>query len=386
MFLDYYLYAPKKRRFVMKRYYRSIRIAQLLAKFAVKNISNTEKQELELLVKQTGINVSDIIQNLSLETNEVEEKEAADRVWRSVQRGIVQSKINYTRVVLRYAALFVITATLSLSIYYMNSWKSNKGDTISLLTNETVLEYPTGERVVLADKTDISSLLEKSINHTPGAVETSAVEIYKVKVSSGATHTIILEDGTTVILYPESELHFPSHFSSLERSVTLTGEGYFDVKKDSSRLFTVNTDKASIVVYGTSFNVRAYSNEPTIETTLVSGKVTMNKTPLYPNQMAILNREDLRVEIENVDAKIYLERASGMFIFENRSLEEIMTEFSLWFGFEFHFKESTMRDKRFRFRLPRSSNFNYLMDLMEKTGEVKFEVSDKRVVILPGKE
>lgn len=53
----------------------------------------------------------------------------------------------------------------------------------------------------------------------------------------------ILEDSTTVVLYPGSELQFPEFFSLDERSVMLLGEGYFNVKRDSTRPFTVNTEQ-----------------------------------------------------------------------------------------------------------------------------------------------
>ena len=257
---------------------------------------------------------------------------------------------------------------------------------ITLLANETILEYPSGERVVLKDRTNMTAVLKLISSIGKVEAESSEAAIYKIKVSYGSTHTVVLDDSTTIILYPESELQFPAYFGSIERSVTLVGEGFFNVHKDSSRPFTVHAGGASIVVLGTSFNVRAYSNELTTETVLVTGKVTMNQTVLQPNQMAILNRGDNQIKVENMDASIYRERAQGMFIFENRSLDEIMHEFSLWFGFEYNFDNNALKDKKFRFKLPRTDDFNYLMSLMEKTGELEFDVSDKKVTILPGKK
>lgn len=431
----------------MRRYYDSTRVARLIAKLALKTISDEERRELASLAKENGLNVDEILKKVTTEVaksfevadastvagnqtvagsqtvegNQVvadaTEIEAGKRVWAVVERNISQRELRvgdselslgqsevslgrsevsfgrsrragfgFGRGLMRYAAIFAVVASLSVGGYWLRSGYINSKETITLLANETVLEFPTGESVVLKEKTDIKSILgNQALVADKGEVEKAVAEIYKIKVSSGSTHTITLEDGTKVILYPESELQFPSFFGSTERSVTLVGEGYFDVQKDSGRPFNINAGGASVVVLGTSFNIRAYSNEPTIETVLVSGKVLMNSTELVPNQMAIFNRANSQISVENLQASIYSERANGMFIFDNRSLDEIMREFSLWFGFEYSYEDNALKDKKFRFKLPRTDSFNRLMNLMEKTGELRFDVSDKKVTILPGR-
>ncbi|PKP00176.1 MAG: hypothetical protein CVU13_01310 [Bacteroidetes bacterium HGW-Bacteroidetes-8] len=367
----------------MKRYYQSTRVAQLLAKFAVQDITEIEKRELTSLLEESGLDIEELLKKFSKEDTDKLDIEAGKRVWEEVARNIYRPKYQFNRRLLRYAAVFAVTASLALGTYLLRTGSDNRGESIKLLANETILEYPTGESIVLKEKTDISAILQQTAilkESEPGKI---VAEIYKIKVSSGSTHTITLEDGTIITLYPESELEFPSFFDGTERSVKLSGEGYFDVKRDTSRPFIVTAADAKITVLGTSFNLRAYNNESTVETALVSGKVMMNQTGLLPNQLAILNRGDQNISIENLDATIYRERAGGMFIFENRSLEEIMREFSLWFGFEYNFEDFGMKDKKFRFKLPRTSNFSRLMDLMEKTGELRFEVNDKTVIILP---
>ena len=166
----------------------------------------------------------------------------------------------------------------------------------------------------------------------------------------------------------------------------LLGEGYFEVRRDSSRPFTVEAESVSIVVLGTSFNVRAYQGESTIETVLVTGKVMLNGTVLQPNEMAIFNRKDQHIRIEHVEADIYQQRAQGMFIFDNKTLDEIMREFSLWYGFKYSFEDSVLQNKKFRLKLPRADSFDKLMSLMEKTEEIQFSVSEQGIKIMDGKK
>ncbi len=376
----------------MKRYVESVRIAQLLAKYATDNLSEIEKCELESLLKESGISagsIEQIIKNgdLYITDRETEtDTESKKRVWSSVEKRINQPRKNFVGHFLRYAAIFILIASIPLSIYLFKNTQQTHGETLPLISGDAVLEFQTGESVILDQETDIKSIIKPIKIETGKDSEILVAEILKVKVSSGKTHIIKLEDGTTVTLYPGSELVFPSFFSKDERDVKLTGEGYFNVEKDAARPFHVTAGDAKISVLGTSFNIRAYDSEPKIETALVSGKVMINDKELSPNQLAVFNKESKEVIIENTDTGFYLDRANGMFVFENRTLDEIMKEFSLWFGFSYDFKEVSMKDKKFRFKLPRSNNFGRLMDLMEKTGEIEFEVTDNSVMILPGKK
>jgi len=390
----------------MKKYLDSTRIATLLAKRALHTISVAQRMELDSLLAKTGINPENIFRKSSFVTPDEDEMEAQQRVLDVVRREIAADNTsslqhstfglqrNKLRHFFPYAAIFIVVLAVSLFAYYAGNNDTSvlkpHNDSIKAYANETVLEFPNGQRVVQSNSTNMAEIVKATrdgnTSQTAGSAEKNSpvekvAEIYKIKVSRGATHTVTLEDGTRVILYPESELEFPEFFGKSGRSVKLIGEGYFDVRKDASRPFTVGTNSASIVVLGTSFNIRSYEDEDVTETVLVSGKVLMNGFEMVPDQIAILNRSSREVHVESVDASVYRERAMGMFVFENRSLDEIMREFSHWFGFEYSFDSNSLSEKRFRIKLPRTDNFNMLMDLMEKTGEMRFVVNDKNIEI-----
>lgn len=374
----------------MKRYYESTRIASLLVKLVMQNISESEKQELASLVRKSGINVQEVIEKATCQDiapNDDADIEAGRKLWASIERDIKCSDRRWGRVLLPYVAIFVGMIGLA-TFYFMYSGPSvdQAREEMALLKSETVLEFPSGQKVVLTKETNILDIIQQSLATHEVKNETESAEIYKVKVLCGATRTITLEDSTTVVLYPGSELQFPAFFSSRGRAVKLLGEGYFEVRRDSSRPFMVEAESVSIVVLGTSFNVRAYQGESTVETVLVTGKVMLNGTVLQPNEMAIFNREDQHIRIEHVEADIYQQRAQGMFIFDNKTLDEIMREFSLWYGFKYSFEDSVLQNKKFRLKLPRADSFDKLMNLMEKTEEIQFSVSDQGIRIMDGKK
>ena len=70
----------------------------------------------------------------------------------------------------------------------------------------------------------------------------------------------MLEDGSVVYLSEQTSLKYPDHFDDNNREVTLQGEAFFDVKKQSERPFIIQTDIASVEVTGTSFKIKSDRN------------------------------------------------------------------------------------------------------------------------------
>jgi transmembrane sensor len=116
-------------------------------------------------------------------------------------------------------------------------------------------------------------------------------------VSQKGTKTrTILPDGSTVWLNAGSRIEYEPSFSGMLREVTLYGEAYFDVVKQTGRPFIVHAGNVNIKVMGTAFNVKSYPGEGSIETTLIRGLVQVTRAddkklqPIYlhPNQKLIL--------------------------------------------------------------------------------------------------
>src|SRR5690606_33507055 len=106
-----------------------------------------------------------------------------------------------------------------------------------------------------------------------------------VATPNGGQYRITLPDGTSVSLNAASSLHYPTAFTENERRVVLTGEGYFEVTENKKQPFRVESNGQLLEVLGTTFNVNAYSNEPTVTTTLISGRVNLSTAPNGPNQL-----------------------------------------------------------------------------------------------------
>ncbi|WP_205503774.1 FecR family protein [Rufibacter psychrotolerans] len=106
---------------------------------------------------------------------------------------------------------------------------------------------------------------------------------------------VALPDGTQVTLNKYATLEFDETYNKTNRKVRLSGEAFFDVKKDSQRPFIVETHHTSTHVLGTAFNVEAYEGEEQVRVALLRGKVLVEGADkrhyaLDPGQMLVYDR------------------------------------------------------------------------------------------------
>lgn len=136
----------------------------------------------------------------------------------------------------------------------------------------------------------------------------ASAEIWNtIEAPFGSRARLTLADGTKVWLNAGSQLKYSSRFAQHNRKVILNGEAYFDVAKDEKNQFIVSTSQLDIKVFGTQFNVKAYSEENTIQTTLVEGSVTIERkgiggrgertVTLNPNETATFYISDKKDEM-----------------------------------------------------------------------------------------
>ena len=179
-------------------------------------------------------------------------------------------------------------------------------------------------------------------------------------------------------------------FGSGERRVAVTGEVYFQVKKDPSRPFYVETDRQVVRVYGTSFNIRAYNDEPATYTTLETGSISLSQSSapsgelfLSQGHQAILDHTSDRINMSVVDPGVVTSWRHGRFIFENQTLERIMRDLSRWYDFHYEFTDQSLSSRIFMGSIPRYSDFRTAIQVLENCGHIRFTVSpsDNKILI-----
>ncbi|MET0394287.1 MAG: FecR domain-containing protein [Chitinophagaceae bacterium] len=220
-----------------------------------------------------------------------------------------------------------------------------------------------------------------------------------ISTPKGRQFHLTLPDGTAVWLNSASSIRYPTFFKGDRRGVQLTGEAYFDVAKNKAMPFRVNVnDKTEVEVTGTQFNVNAYDNEETVNTTLVEGSVSVNAYPpaltiadqaslvLKPGQQAQVKNgatgQAVLKLIEKADLEKVLAWKNGLFYFEGASLREIMRQVERWYDVSVVFKKDNLEKGEFVGEMTRGITLNQLLVSLEELG-VHTRLEGRTLFILP---
>ena len=239
-----------------------------------------------------------------------------------------------------------------------------------------LLSKPAGVRVNIFT-------VDKAIAKMSGSEKQLCLDIPK-----GGEFKIVLDDSTEVWLNSESKLIYPEKFSDKERRVIVKGEAYFKVAHESNRPFRVETDGQVVTVHGTEFNVKSYKEDKNVLTTLVEGSISLSKANgsgevmLRPGHQSQFSKQDASTTVRTVNAEMVTSWRYGKFVFENQTLEEIMQELSRWYNFEYEFSNNDLKQIEFMGSIPRYSQFDTALTILEKSGGIHFKRQGNKLRIM----
>jgi transmembrane sensor len=225
-----------------------------------------------------------------------------------------------------------------------------------------------------------------SVQHSMTQGSLTAESDYRViRAAHGEKIRIVLADGTVVHLNAGSALSVPVQFADTARKVRLTGEAYLEVTKDPSRPFTVETEKATVRVLGTVFNVRAYAGENQTTVTVDEGRVRVSDTTgqhvlLTRNQRAVYVQSDQSLYMQNVNAANYTAWHKQILVFKDQPLAEIAVTLERWYNVSVEIRNSNLATHRF------TGTFNnaalpVVMKDMSAVIQFHYELNEKKLLI-----
>ena len=184
-------------------------------------------------------------------------------------------------------------------------------------------------------------LISNNIDNS--VLENSSIAIIEKQNPPGQKLKIFLPDGSTAWLNAESKISYPEKFSDEKREITLEGEAFFDVIKNPDRPFIVNAGEVSTTVLGTTFNVKAFDNDPFTQVALQSGKVKVeykdvdgkNAMFLEPGEAITYNKSKSIAQKNKFDEELLLGWKDGIIKFKDGDLDEIISTLSRWYGVQF---------------------------------------------------
>ena len=307
----------------------------------------------------------------------------------------------------RFAAAAMLIITAGFFIYNFSSYKKHDVSITPALINEIPTDIKPGSSIaqlILADGSVVSldsagtlQLKEKDgtlINKQSGkliynqeALNTSDVLFNTLSIPRGGEYQLVLPDGSKVWMNAASTLRYPTRFTGNERKVFLNGEAYFEVAKNVRMPFRVIVDTdLTVQALGTHFNIKAYSDEDEVKTTLVEGSVKvskkMNTVMLSPSKQAAWGKINQRLTVSEADVEKETAWKNGMIEFREDNLSYIMKQISRWYDVDV-ILTGNYPDGNYSGSIRRQSTLLQVLEILKAAG-VQYRMEGKKVTIMNG--
>ena len=374
--------------------------ASLIKKSLIKDLSDKEQKELDQLLDDQSL--QDVYKELSdrgyLKKQFMEyEKYSSQKAYREFkERRGHSGRIRIVRWVAVVAAVWVLALGVTLWMTF------GKKENVAPLPVASKI-IPAGEKkatLTLADGTEVhveeitaQILQEKGMNieYRNGEIvyhkseeKTTEVVYNKLEVPRGGECMIKLDDGTKVWVNAETKLKYPVVFVGDRREVVLEGEAFFDVAKNE-KPFIVKTSFGDVRVLGTAFGISAYASESESYTTLVRGKVSVEReggepVVILPGEQVVTSKDGKMIK-QQVDVEEFVGWKDGIYVFKEKSLGEIMKTLERWYNISVDFQDKSLVDLPFTGNLKRYDDINVFFDALTRTGDMKYRVEGNQVIL-----
>lgn len=213
---------------------------------------------------------------------------------------------------------------------------------------------------------------------------------------TSSPRTVVLKDGTSIILQPQSFIQVPKDFVGDQREVYLTGEAFFEVKRDPTKPFLVHTNEIVTRVLGTSFNVRGFENE-NVTVRVKTGKVSVFKAKdkqtgdaggdavegvvLSPNQQVVYDRDKMHLSKSLIEDPVVLEaKPRYHFEFSDMPIKNVFQALEDAYGVDIVYDEETLTHCRLNASLSDLPLYDKLR-LICKAINAQYELLDSQIVV-----
>ena len=303
------------------------------------------------------------------------------------------------------AAVFVIALAAGAYFLLPSKQRAPAGFTHNAATgdiapgrNGAILKLADGSQVALdslqngtvATQNGASIVLSNGqLVYNPGTTTNKEVAYNIITTPNGRQFRVTLPDGTQAWLNAASSIRYPVVFAGKHRNVEVTGEVYFEVAQNAAMPFQVAVGShARIDVLGTRFNVNAYDNEESLNTTLLEGAVrvvplktlpeTGNGIILRPGQQ--LQLSDKAHVIDRADVDKIMAWKNGFFDFDGMDLRYAMKQVARWYDVEIVYR-GNIPDIKFYGKINRNISLAGLIRGLSGTG-VHLNIEEgKRLVV-----
>ncbi len=207
--------------------------------------------------------------------------------------------------------------------------------------------------------------------------------------NEGIVKEVVLPDGTKVWLNNSAILKYPREFSEKERNVHLEGEAYFEVTKNRHKPFTIQSDAMRVRVLGTRFNFKCDKRCRIAEATLIEGEIEVkgNKEEgqiiLAPGQRAELNKNNGRLTVKQVDAKMDAVWHDNLIPFQKADIFTITKALERFYDVKIILSPDIQSNKTYSGVLKRKSDIESVLKSLQNSIPIDYKIVGSNIFISP---
>lgn len=331
------------------------------------------------------------IENLLLdyfagELSEVKKKELL--LWLEADEA---NKTHFSEMADSWAVAHVPLFKSSMRTDFLNHFGDQAGKSVLMKENRLFNWWTLGKAVASILLIVAISTTSYYAGKTNRDSEKEQIAWFETVTPAGSQSKVVLPDHSVVWVNAGSSLKYNMDFNKQAREVSLTGEAYFEVTKDSVRPFIVKSGKLDIKVLGTSFNVKAYENEETIDVALVSGKVNIHLTDskeektqniiLAPNRMMSYNKETSQVRMSKVDGASVYAWTNGRIEFNEQPFDRIAKDLERKFDVRIRINSKSLHKEIFSGSFFTNQTLDYILHEVDVEKKYTWEQIDNEFII-----
>ena len=382
----------------MKEISQYLFIAKLICKERITGLDDSERRQLDSWKNESKEGERVFLNLKRISTEELEKRYDevdVDMKWEDFKKRQQQGRRNI-RVGVTVAASICLLIISGLWLWLGGA----KEERIVLAEqgrqNNVCLVLSTGEVVDISNVEQDEVKLDKGTKLysgnrleyvRPDSLHKKELEFNQLIIPKGTFYHLVLSDGTKVWLNADSKIKYPVSFGKDKREVSLHGEGYFEVAKDSTRPFIVSTDKMDVKVLGTTFDVNTYEDEGKSFVVLVEGLVEVSAGKgesriITPGHMAEVNMYDVqaKIRVSRCDTEHYVAWKNGNFSFRHASLTEILKRVSRYYDVTV-IREEVFEEEYYTGDVSSDVPLESLLAVIESSTSVSFKVERKIVYV-----
>ncbi len=202
----------------------------------------------------------------------------------------------------------------------------------------------------------------------------------RIELDWGQMGQMTLSDGTRVWLNAGTTLEYPATFDTKSRSVILDGEAQFKVTPNRKIPFEVKTKSGIIKVYGTTFNVASYEQDPEMTVTLVEGKVTVEDNhggflaSLNPSEQISIDKSSGKAMLKKVNTGFYSSWIEGKILLDETKLSELTSILERWYNVDIRLVGINAGDIRISGTIIKGKPLDLFLKILERMYGLRYEI------------